>query len=130
VHEDQATTRLKAGYVLVVDDDRAIRETIAELLRDEGYNVSVAANGEQALRLCRSRSHPALILLDLQMPVMSGLEFARQKDDDPELSQVPFCVMTAFGNSASIPRGAALVLRKPLGSADLISVARRFCKAE
>jgi CheY-like chemotaxis protein len=64
------------------------------------------------------------------MPVMDGIEFARKKDDDPELSHVPICVMTAFRDSASIPSGSAVVLRKPLGSADLISLARRFCPAE
>jgi two-component system, chemotaxis family, chemotaxis protein CheY len=104
---------------------------IAELLRDQGYEVSVAENGAQALDVCRSRQNPDLIFLDLQMPVMDGIEFARRKNDDPELSQVPVCVMTAFRDSASIPGGtAAVVLRKPLGSADLLSLAKRFCPEE
>lgn len=120
----------KKSHILVVDDDPAIREAIAELLRDQGYDVSVAANGVQALLVCRSRRSPDLIVLDLQMPVMDGTEFARKKDEDPNLSHVPVCVITAFRDSTSIPRGAAVVLRKPLGSADLISVARRFCQLE
>lgn len=127
--EGHVTTRLKTSHILVVDDDRSIRDVMAELLQDKGYEVSVAANGAQALDVCRSRN-PDLIFLDLQMPVMDGIEFARQKNDDPELSQVPVCVMTAFRDSASIPRGTAVVLRKPLGSADLLSLARRFCPEE
>lgn len=118
------------SHILVVDDDQAIREAIAELLQDQGYDVSVAANGEQALKICRSRRNPDLILLDLQMPGMDGSEFARRKDQDPALSRVPVCVITAFRDSISIPRGTAVVLRKPLGSADLLKVARRFCPEE
>lgn len=121
---------MKTFHILVVDDDRATRETIAELLRDQGYEVSLAANGEQALSVCRSRSNPDLILLDLQMPVMDGIEFAKHREDDPGLLRVPVCVMTAFRDSTAVPRGASVVLRKPLGSTELISVARRFCQAE
>jgi CheY-like chemotaxis protein len=125
--EGHLTTPLKAGHILVVDDDRAIRDVIAELLQDQGYDVSVAENGAQALDVLRLRPTPDLIFLDLQMPVMDGIEFARQKDRDQELSRVPVCVMTAFRDSASIPAGVAVVLRKPLGSADLLSLAKRFC---
>jgi CheY-like chemotaxis protein len=121
---------VKTFHILVVDDDQSTRETIAELLRDHGYDVSLAANGEQALNVCRSRSNPDLILLDLQMPVMDGIEFAKRKEDDPRLSRVPVCVITAFRDSTSVPRGTSLVLRKPLGSTELISVARRFCQAK
>jgi CheY-like chemotaxis protein len=118
------------SHILVVDDDQAIREAIAALLRDQGYGVSIAVNGEQALKVCRSRPTPRLILLDLRMPVMDGIEFTRQKDQDPTLSHVPVCVITAFRDATSIPRSAAVVLAKPLGSADLIMVARRFCPAD
>jgi len=54
-------------------------------------------------------------------------EFARLKDADPALSQVPVCVMTAFAASRSIPERTAVVLRKPLGSLDLFAVVKRFC---
>jgi CheY-like chemotaxis protein len=120
---------LMTSHILVVDDDHGIREAIAGLLRDQGYDVTVAANGEQALEICRSQPKPDLIVLDLQMPVMDGNEFTRRKDQDPALAHVPVCAITAFRDSA-IPRGASVMLRKPLGSADLITVARRFCPAE
>ena len=114
-------------HILIVDDDFAIREALADLLAEKGYDVTVAANGRQALEVCRSRGAPSLIFLDLQMPVMDGREFARVKDADPALSHVPVCVMTAFAASVSIPDRASVVLRKPLGSADLFAVAKRFC---
>jgi CheY-like chemotaxis protein len=120
-------TASHARHILVVDDDPAIREALADLLVDQGYAVSLAANGRQALEICRSQPAPDLIFLDLQMPVMDGIEFSRLKDADPELSPVPVCVMTAFAASARLPSTSSLVLRKPLGSADLLAVVKRFC---
>ena len=117
-----------AHHILVVDDDSDIREALADLLADKGYDVSVAANGQQALEICRSRQAPDLIFLDLMMPVMDGAEFIRVKDADPELSNVPVCVMTAFAASTRLPSTRSFVLRKPLGSADLFAVAKRFCR--
>ena len=58
--------------VLVVDDDEAIRETLREVLSDEGYLVEVAENGARALERMRAPLRPGLVLLDLMMPVMSG----------------------------------------------------------
>jgi CheY-like chemotaxis protein len=121
-------TRSGAGHILVVDDDEAIREALADLLADKGYDVSLAADGEQALEICHLRPAPDLIFLDLMMPVMDGAEFIRVKDGDPELSHVPVCVMTAFAASVRIPATSSLVLRKPLGSADLFAVVKRFCR--
>ena len=116
-----------AGHILVVDDDEAIREALADLLADKGYDVSLAANGKQALEICQSRPAPDLILLDLMMPVMDGADFIRVKDANRELSHVPVCVMTAFA-AAKIPATSSFVLRKPLGSADFFAVVKRFCR--
>ena len=117
-----------AGHILVVDDDEAIREALGDLLADKGYDVSLAANGKQALEICQSRPAPDLIFLDLMMPVMDGADFIRVKDANRELSHVPVCVMTAFAASAKIPATSSFVLRKPLGSADLFAVVKRFCR--
>lgn len=120
-------TRSGRHHILIVDDDRAIREVLADLLVDKGYDVSVATNGQEAFEMCRAQRAPDLIFLDLQMATMDGLEFTRLKDADPQLSQVPVCVITAFATSLSIPRTSSVVLRKPLGSADLFAVVKRFC---
>ncbi len=64
---DQQVTR-----ILVVDDDRSIRETLQAVLQDEGYNVSEAEDGEVALRIMRASKEPLIILLDLRMPVLDG----------------------------------------------------------
>jgi CheY-like chemotaxis protein len=112
---------------LIVDDDPAIREALAELLEDEGYETKVAEDGRQALEMCRSVPVPDLILLDLLMPVMDGVEFARHKANDATLSHVPICVMTASGPLAPIPPNAAAVLRKPLQIGGLLLLVKRLC---
>lgn len=114
------------GYILIVDDDPGIRDSLAELLADEGYETKIAEDGQQALEICRSSPAPDLILLDLLMPVMDGLEFARQKASDPRLSRIPVCVMTASGRSASIPPDSVAVLSKPLDLPALLAVVKRF----
>jgi DNA-binding response OmpR family regulator len=64
------------GYVLVVEDDESIRDVIALILSDEGYDVACARSGDDGLRVIRERP-PALILVDLLMPDQSGEEFIR-----------------------------------------------------
>jgi CheY-like chemotaxis protein len=81
--------------ILLVEDDFAIRETIAELLAEEGYRVTSAANGAEALAMLEESDAPALILLDLMMPVMNGFEFLRRWNAEPSLAAVPVIVLTA-----------------------------------
>jgi len=58
--------------ILVVDDDRSIRETLQAALQDEGYSVSEAEDGEVALKILRASKEPLVVLLDLRMPVLDG----------------------------------------------------------
>ncbi len=83
--------------VLVVDDDQAIREIVAEVLRDEGYRVVCAENGKQALHELEGEKHPDLVLLDLMMPVMSGWEVLEEIQANEHLSRIPVVVVSAMG---------------------------------
>jgi CheY-like chemotaxis protein len=86
--------------LLVVDDDAGIRESLADLLNDEGYTVMTAVNGQDALtRLRASDSLPCVILLDLMMPVMSGPEFYTEMRNDPALADIPVVVISADGSA-------------------------------
>lgn len=111
--------------ILVVDDDDAIRNLVALVLEDEGYEVLTAANGEQALRLIE-RDTPSLVLLDLNMPVMNGWELhARLRQAAPE---IPVIFMTA-GQDASREahqHAAAGHLSKPFDLDDLLRVAATY----
>jgi len=80
--------------VLVVEDDAALRETVAEILVDAGYAVSSAGDGKEALAEALAR-HPDLILLDLMMPIMNGWQFRAAQQRRPDLAGVPVIVMSA-----------------------------------
>jgi CheY-like chemotaxis protein len=88
--------------ILVIEDDASSRHLIARLLRREGYETLSACNGEQALQML-SFMQPALILLDLMMPVMDGLEFLKILRKNYQWANVPVIVWTAtLSESTSI----------------------------
>ncbi len=82
--------------VLVVEDDTDLRETLSQALRDHGFAVTQAANGQQALDLLNKGIRPGVILLDLMMPVFSGWELRDALRVDPELAKIPQLVVSAF----------------------------------
>ncbi len=90
-----------ARPILVVDDDALICEAVQSLLELEGYAVVVAPDGEDALHRLRAGLEPALILLDLTMPVKDGFQFRREQLADARLASIPTIVWSA----ASVPRG-------------------------
>ena len=84
--------------VMVVEDDVLIREMVIQILAGEGFTPVGARNGEEALcQLRQDRLHPALILLDLMMPVMDGWRFRAEQLKDPDLARIPVIVMSASG---------------------------------
>jgi CheY-like chemotaxis protein len=111
---------------MVVEDDFAIRETLRELLEDEGYRVTWASNGQEALARLRDRA-PRLILLDLMMPVMDGWEFRRHQLADPRIATTPVVVFTAHRNAddAAARMSAAAALQKPVDVDGLLAVVGR-----
>src|SRR6476646_3849700 len=89
-----------ARLLLVVDDDPIIRESLADLLHDEGYVVMTAVNGKDALARLRASDSPAcVILLDLVMPLMSGPEFYEEMRKDTALADIPVVVISADGSA-------------------------------
>jgi CheY-like chemotaxis protein len=93
---DRGIFRSEPHRVLIVDDDFAIRESLAELLSEEGYLPVAAANGRDALaKLDEDGPWPCLIVLDLMMPVMNGESFRELQLRIPELAHIPTIVVTA-----------------------------------
>ena len=110
--------------VLVVDDERDIREAVAEVLKDEGYAVVDATDGAEAIRQLRAH-HPAVVLLDLMMPGMNGWEFcAARRNEPPELSQIPVIVISALGRVSGLD--AQAFLQKPFELDALVSAVRQY----
>jgi CheY-like chemotaxis protein len=86
----------RLAHILVVEDDFAIRETVTEVLESEGFRVSSASNGAEALaRLDETDALPGLILLDLMMPVMDGWEFRLAQQRNPRIADIPVIVLSA-----------------------------------
>ena len=117
-----------AGGILVVDDDPDLREFLRLMITSMGFEVTSAANGQEALDDMEGHD-PDLILLDMKMPVMNGWEFCRAlegRDTHP-----PIVVLTA----APDPAGRAAEvhadgwLGKPFECADLEAIVRRFAKS-
>ncbi|OGR53278.1 MAG: hypothetical protein A2049_06415 [Elusimicrobia bacterium GWA2_62_23] len=120
-----------AAPVLVVDDDKDIRELICSSLAGEGYKTAFAGNGKEALAYLRSSApRPGLILLDLMMPEMSGWEFRKLQQEDPAISGIPVAIITGVpgveGKAASI--GVVDVLYKPSRVEALSALVSRLCK--
>jgi CheY-like chemotaxis protein len=107
--------------VLVVDDDREVRELLVDLLAGEGYQVSSAGDGQEAL--FKIVVHwPDLILLDLMMPIMNGWQFLKVQSEHPMLARIPVIVISAFDNALAV----AAILPKPLLVEDVLETVRRL----
>jgi len=111
--------------IFVVDDDADLREVLGDLLRDEGYEAHLFANGESALAILRGGARPHLILLDLMMPGMNGWQFREEQLRDSALRDIPVVVMTASTMFDASPLGAAEVLKKPVGIEQILDAVER-----
>ncbi len=100
-----------AKTLLIVDDEFAIVEALAEILKWEGYTVMSAGNGQAALEVL-GKERVDLVLMDAMMPVMGGVEAAAAMQADPRLRDIPIILMTAGPMPAGEARWVA-TLRKP-----------------
>ena len=103
--------------ILVVEDDPSTRDFFCSLFRLQAYNVVEAQNGKEGL-LAASRTHPDLIVMDLAMPEMDGIETVRRIQQVPKLTGIPVFAVSAYGVSAvkadAIAAGCQEVFDKPV----------------
>lgn len=119
---DMKTTR-KSQKVLIVDDELNMRRTLNDILEDEGYDVTTAATGEEAIELC-SRNNYEIILMDVRMPGIDGVEAFRQIRRHQEGVRV--ILMSAYSidalREAALDDGAIAFLAKPLDLRQVIGL--------
>jgi len=116
-----------ASRVLIVEDERDIRDLVLFHLEREGFQVSSASSGEEALRQVRHAS-PDLVLLDLMLPAMGGLEVCRKLRQDPATAALPIVMLTAKGDEVDrvlgLELGADDYIVKPFSPKELLARVR------
>jgi CheY-like chemotaxis protein len=115
-------------FVLVVDDEPSIWESLSELLDARGYSVLQAENGQKALEvLTKMPRLPCLVVLDLAMPVMDGRAFLKVRALDPVLREIPVVVVSGNMQSEAPLEGIDAYLRKPVKVDRLIAIIGQHC---
>ena len=116
--------------ILIIEDDEYIRDPLRELLEAEGYDVLSASNGEEGLKTLRENDKPAMILLDLMMPVKDGFQFRAEQLADPASAHLPVVVMSADGNvdAKSKKLAATAYLKKPVDIYEVLKTVARICE--
>jgi CheY-like chemotaxis protein len=112
--------------VLLVEDDRDLRETVQEALAERGHRVFCAYNGTSALKLLGAIRSPCVVVLDLKMPGMDGYELVQRLRASPAWSRVPVVVTSALSTP---PEGVQAFLPKPVDIGELLALVGRYCPA-
>jgi CheY-like chemotaxis protein len=119
--------------VLVVEDDTDLRESLSQALRDHGYGVTPATNGQEALDMLRAGARPSVILLDLMMPELNGWQLRAALRRDPGLARIPQVVISAYldeTEQAVLALPPDDCLRKPFHIRILINAIERHCQSQ
>jgi DNA-binding response OmpR family regulator len=120
-------TMKQDSYILVVDDDIAILETIQDVLEFEGYRVKTLHDGTQILQQVHAET-PGMILLDLRMPMIDGRALYHKPQEDAVAARIPVVLVTADGSGSAYASelGAASYLAKPFDIDTLFACVERF----
>ena len=111
--------------ILVVEDDDECRSAVRELLETHGFEVSEAPNGEAALEHMLSADEPSLVILDLEMPIMSGTELLKIMTNHNRLSRVPVLVLSGSAKAPATQHAAVVgVFAKPFDVAVFVETVR------
>jgi CheY-like chemotaxis protein len=109
----------------VVDDDPDVREVIALLLEDEGYEVASCGDGSRAWELMRADPPPQLVILDLMLPRMDGWELRARQRADSMLARIPVIAISADSSPKASAISADAFLHKPVRASDLLNTVDR-----
>ena len=117
---------VESGVLLVIDDDETVRDLFQTFLSKVGYQVAVAANGEEGLKLAK-KLRPNAITLDVMMPGMDGWQVLSSLKADPELAHIPVIMLTMLEDQEiGYSLGASEYLTKPISRHQLINVLRKY----
>lgn len=100
----------KSKKVLIVEDEQTLLKTIEFTLKDKGYEVFTAMDGEVASSLIKEKK-PDIVLLDILLPKKNGLEVLQEMKDDPEVANTPVLLLTNLSDEESISQGVSMGAR-------------------
>lgn len=124
---------MQGKRILICDDDPAILRVLEVNLDVEGYDVLLARHGEEAIEVAAAE-HPDLIILDIMMPKLDGLEVCRRIKSDPKLAKIPIVLLSARAQDMDIREGleigADAYLTKPFDPVELLDVIGRLLSGE
>jgi CheY-like chemotaxis protein len=115
------------GPVLIVEDDAELSLSLRDMIRALGYDAICASNGREALARLRELT-PSLLLVDLFMPVMGGIEFLHVIKGEPRLSAIPKVIITAANDQMVGVKEDVSVLHKPVDLEVLAQVLKQHCR--
>jgi DNA-binding response OmpR family regulator len=119
--------------ILIADDEPNILISLEYLMKREGYTVSVARDGAEALETLR-RERPTLVLLDVMMPTKTGFEVCQEVRADDELKDTLILMLTAKGRDTDVAKGLALgandYITKPFSTKELVQKVRELLAAK
>lgn len=118
--------------ILVIDDNRDLRDGLRVVLSQDGYVVETAANGIEALTKLYGGVRPCIIVLDLMMPIMNGFEFRQKQLSDPTIAAIPVIAYSGITDPRATGQQlrAAAYLHKPIGPEQIAAAVRLFCPKE
>jgi CheY-like chemotaxis protein len=119
-------TLLACNSILIVEDEKDIRDSLKMLLELEGYSVFTAENGKEGLKILKNLESPCLILLDLLMPVMNGMEFLEAKKHEDAIAQIPVCVVSGVASDPHLKNTAGFI-KKPIDLEILLKFIKNYC---
>jgi len=121
------SARERRPAVLVVEDDQDVAACINDVVEERGYRAICVANGREALSVLEDE-RPALMLVDLFMPIMNGAEFLKVIKGSPELSEIPRVIVTAANDPMISVKEDVTVLYKPVDLDALGRLLQKYCE--
>lgn len=124
-----AAPQIMTGKILIVEDNELNMKLFKDVLSAYGYDTIQAHDGHNVVAMAREH-RPDLIIMDIQLPVISGLDVTRQLKDDDDLKSIPIIAVTAFAMKGDEERilegGCEAYISKPISMSDFVAAVKRF----
>jgi CheY-like chemotaxis protein len=121
---DASFSEIRTPPILIVDDDAEFAAVLREGIIDAGFRPICACDGREALSAI-THEKPAMVLIDIEMPELNGVELIRRMERSPALAQIPRAILTGSNNPALHSSITSPILRKPIQLQQLLALIRR-----